>query len=58
MTKDEEREIWTNLRLKRTTKARIEKWGQFGESRDTILNKILDMIEGVECVRATSNHSK
>lgn len=39
-------EYTTTIRVRRDTVARLKEWGEFGESRDDVINKILDMVNG------------
>lgn len=33
---------WTCCRVHKSTMARLVEWAEYGESRDTVINKVLD----------------
>jgi len=43
---DENQHKMTTMRVSKTTLDRLKKHGDFGDTYDTIINKLLDKIEG------------
>jgi hypothetical protein len=41
----EKEEEWTTIRIKVNTRIRLEKYGEFRDSLDDVLSRILDMVE-------------